>query len=262
MNVNDIINNMQETNTVSAAPIEKVASATFNSAVAAAPSVVAPQADVVDDLMKVAGSLMEAEKDAEVAHMRLCGQAFADEAISKFAGYDAEVKLAAAEAYDDSEKVAEYEEILQDAEIQGYSDAQVDLEQIKEAEYADVDLEKVAEYEEILHNAEAQGYSDAQEDLGIDKEASYEEILQDAEIQGYSDAQDDLGISKEASYDDILMNAEAQGYEDAQEDLGMMQEKQAGYDDGLSAVQDIAVGEFLKGAAAAEVLIDARRGRA
>ena len=53
--------------------------------------------DAVQALLKTANELAGTEKQAEISHASICGQAFADGAIAKFASYDAQVHQAAAE---------------------------------------------------------------------------------------------------------------------------------------------------------------------
>lgn len=68
--------------------LEKVASTNESPAVAASP---------VDDLMKLAGQMAEAEKEAEVALAGSLGRAFADAAIQQWSSYDSQTKVAAAQ---------------------------------------------------------------------------------------------------------------------------------------------------------------------
>jgi len=68
-----------------AAAVEKAASA---------PSQSVADVDAVQALLKTANELAGTEKEAEISHAALCGQAFADGAIAKFAAYDTQVQKA------------------------------------------------------------------------------------------------------------------------------------------------------------------------
>jgi hypothetical protein len=136
--------------------------------------------DPVMNLMKMATQLAGAEKESELAHANLCGQAFVDGMLAKAAMYDAQVKTAMAQQT----------------------------------------LPPVAYYSEnatTLKTAAEQGYNDA--------------LLKVAAEQGYADAQQKI--------------AEAQ-FED-------------GFNTQVKEIHDLACGEFMKGAAETEVLLNAIR---
>lgn len=61
---------------------------------AGAPSAPVAETDAVQALLKTANELAGTEKEAEISHAAICGQAFADGAIAKFASYDAQVAQA------------------------------------------------------------------------------------------------------------------------------------------------------------------------
>jgi|GEM_PF-2494637 len=203
--------------------------------------------DVVDDLMKMASELAGTEKEAEVAHAALLGQAFADAAISKFAAYDAQAAAVAAEQTPpEPPKVAAAapevpapeaapeppapeetpEPSLKQAAAAGYEDA-LALIQAQQAEAAPAAPEKVAE----APQEPAAPADPAQPDIAeFLKSASDEEVAQAAAQAGYSDT-----VAKLAN------------------------EYQAGHDQAMQEVHDVAAGEFLKGAAEAEHIVNVAR---
>jgi len=106
---------------------------------------VAQPVDAVESLMKTANELAGAEKEAELAHAALCGQAFADGAISKFAQYDAQAQQAGV------------------------------VKQAAQAEFALV----AAQSEDALIKAAAeQGYADAQEKIATEYKAGHDAVMQ------------------------------------------------------------------------------------
>ncbi len=148
MNLDAVIKAMEanEGHTKSAAvqPQPSAERATLSSALEkAAGAPVAPVAalDAVEVLMKTANELAGTEKEAEISHAAICGQAFADGAIAKFAAYDVQAK-------------------------------QVELETVKSAGYA----APVAEAK--LQEAAAQGYNFAMEKMAEDYNAGHNEALQ------------------------------------------------------------------------------------
>jgi hypothetical protein len=94
-------------------------------------------ADPIEALFKVANELAGAEKEAEAAQAYICGAAFADGAIAKFAAYDAIVKEEAANqaiALMQQEKTAsDTQELEKVAMEQGYADAIALMQQEKTA---------------------------------------------------------------------------------------------------------------------------------
>jgi len=96
-------------------------SAAVEKAASAPPAPVA-EVDAVQALLKTANELAGTEKEAEISHAALCGQAFADGAIAKFAAYDAQVQKAsiAPEAPDMSKVSEDQEAQLQAAAEYGY----------------------------------------------------------------------------------------------------------------------------------------------
>jgi len=159
--------------------------------------------DAVAALQSVAEKLAEQEREADIAHANLCGQAFADGAINKFAAYDAMAKMAAA----------------QQPQIEaipgGYSQ--------KEAQVQDVDD---LDFDTMLKVAAAQGDD--------------ETLVKVAAEQGYTETM--VKVAAEQGYADTMEKAAA--------------DYNAGAEHALSEVHSLASGEFLKGAAETEMLIN------
>lgn len=105
-----------------AAAEESVVNAAVEKA-ASAPQPSVTDVDAVQALLKTANELAGVEKEAEVSHAALCGQAFADGAIAKFAAYDAQVQQAGLEyAPANMQKVSEdTEEQIKAAAEYGYN---------------------------------------------------------------------------------------------------------------------------------------------
>jgi hypothetical protein len=134
----------EETGTEQAleAALEKVA------AQAPAP---AASGDPVEDLMKVASDLAGVEKEAEIQHAALLGQAFADAALGTWSAYDADLRKQA------SETAAGVNEQVKSAALEGYYQTVAALQNQEQPA-----TEKVATNEEIealVKQAEAQGYT-------------------------------------------------------------------------------------------------------
>lgn len=168
-----------------AAALEKTASTEDVAAPVAAHS-----GNAVNDLMKVAEQMVGTEKQAEVAHMQLLGQVFADSAISKFASYDAQAREAAAI---DAQLALQQEQVKMASaqQMQGEGLMKIAAEQ----GYADVvaalgeEQEKVAaaqQEEELMKIAAEIGYSDVAE--GLQKEAADAQAGYDAGLQEIHDA--------------------------------------------------------------------------
>lgn len=106
----------------------------------------------VNALMQMADTLAGAEKEAEVAFAAVCGQAFADAAISKFASYDAQARM-----------------------IQ----AQQPVPQPKEAEVSANDRAKLAaaDENELVKFAATKGYEDTMQKAAADYQAGQQEAL-------------------------------------------------------------------------------------
>ncbi len=208
--------------------------------------------DVVDDLVKMASELAGTEKEAEVAHASLLGQAFADAAISKFASYEAQAtqelayaeqqKIAAAPYYDDGDYATDEE--LEKVAVLGYGDAYALAEAEMEKEAASYEDEE--DYEELQKIAAEVGYADAANlvQAEMEKEAGYDDEA--AEIDYFV---------KTASDDDVIKVASEAGYSDTIEKIA--EDYQEGHDEALQEVHDVAMGEFLKGAAETESIINA-----
>ena len=78
--------------TPAADPVEYTELSAALEKAAGAPEPEGEEADAVAILMKQANELAGTEKEADIAHAALCGQAFADGAIAKFAAYDAQTR--------------------------------------------------------------------------------------------------------------------------------------------------------------------------
>ncbi len=88
--------NEGQTKTAAAPQYPSIDQSVLNAALekAAGTPVPVAEVDAVQTLLKTANELAGTEKQAEVSHAAICGQAFADGAIAKFASYDAQVKQA------------------------------------------------------------------------------------------------------------------------------------------------------------------------
>ena len=101
------------------------------------PAAPVAELDAVAVLMKTANELAGTEKEAEVSHAAICGQAFADGAIAKFAAYDAQAKQAELSTVKSAEANAPAtEDQLKEAAAIGYQAA----------------MDKIAEDYEAGHN--------------------------------------------------------------------------------------------------------------
>ncbi len=230
--------------------------------------------DVVDDLVKMASELAGTEKEAEVAHASLLGQAFADAAISKFASYEAQAtrelayveqqKVAAAPHYDDSDYATDAE--LEKIAGLGYADAAALVQaEMGEGTVTDDELEKVAE----LGYADAASLVNSEMGEGTVTESELEKVaelgyadaanLVQAEMEkeaGYGDEAAEIDyFVKTASDDEVIKVASEAGYSDTVEKIA--EDYQEGHDEALQEVHDVAMGEFLKGAAETESIINA-----
>jgi hypothetical protein len=218
--------------------------------------------DVVDDLVKMASELAGTEREAEVAHAALLGQAFADAAISKFASYEA--KAAQELAYAEQQKVASYAYPLAPAPV--YDEDQVteeDLQKIAEAGY-----ESVAHFIQDAMEKEAAGpeyIDDLTEDdvfelQKLAAEVGYESVEHMLQSEMQKEAEYDREAAqldyfmKTASDDEIVTLAAESGYAETMEKIAA--DYQDGHDAALQEVHDVAMGEFLKGAAETEALIN------
>ena len=106
----------------------------------------------VDDLLKVAADLAEQEKTAEVKHAEICGAAFADAAVQRFAAFDAQLKTAAAQGYEAANTAVDTPEKLAADYMAGEATA---LEEIKTAAMEEF-LKGAAETEVLLNAATEQ----------------------------------------------------------------------------------------------------------
>jgi hypothetical protein len=183
----------------------------------------AQEVDAVQVLMKTASELAGTEKEAEVAHAALCGQAFADGAIAKLAAYDAQVQQVA----------------LQEAKVASYAappQMEAPMEPMSKIAAATVDVED----QDIAKFAAEAGYEHTMKLLEQEKQAS-----------GMSKfAESTMGMSD----DEIVKLAAEAGYQDTLEKLAA--DYNAGHDDALQQVHDVAATEFLKGAAETEAMLN------
>ena len=185
----------------------------------AAPARPAGKGNVVDDLMKMASELAGTERELEIAHAAACGGAFADTAIAKFAAYDAQVASMPKQAAVSNDN----DEVVKLAAETGYADAVAEIQAASMQKQA-------SDEDEIVKQAAEVGYADAV-----------------AEIQA-------AGMQKQASDDELVKQAAAAGYQDTQ--VKLAEEYKAGQEQALVDVHNVAVGEFLKGAAEAEIMIN------
>jgi hypothetical protein len=96
-------------------------------------------------LKKMAADLAGTEKSAEIAHMQVCGAAFADAAVAKMAMYEAQIqqKTAAVQEPMIAGALASVDDAtLKTAAEQGYADTVEAIQQTKQAELQE--LEKAA----------------------------------------------------------------------------------------------------------------------
>jgi len=112
----------------------------------------AEEKNPVDDLLKVASDLAEQEKASEVKEAALCGAAFADAAIQRFAAFDAQMKTAAAQGYDAAQAAVDPQEKLA-ADYQ--AGEAVALQEIQTAAMEEF-LKGAAETEVLLDSAQGQ----------------------------------------------------------------------------------------------------------
>jgi len=181
------------------------------------PSGSIPEGEVVGSLLKMANQLAGTEKDAELSHMALCGQAFADAAITRFATYEQMaqpyVKTASPEAVSDDVLVKTAAEI-------GYQEIMQ-----KTAETAS---NQTHENELVKQSAEI-GYNEV---MHIAAQKNMEKTSEDELVK----------IAAETGYQETLEKAAA--------------DYQAGQDQALQEVHDLASAEFLKGAAETEIFLN------
>lgn len=113
--------------------------------------------------------------------------------------------------------------------------------------------------DELVKQAAEIGYADVVAELqGMNKQASDDEIVKQASEMGYADVVTEL--QKQASDDELVKQAAAVGYQDTQ--VKLAEEYKAGQEQALVDVHNVAVGEFLKGAAETELMVNqARAGR-
>lgn len=162
---------------------------------------VAPTHSPVDDLMKLAGHMAEAEKEAEVALAGSLGRAFADAAIGQWASYDAHTKVA-------SEYMAPSNDDLYKAAEEGYRIALDDMVSLENRDPAHIEKMAMDQgYEEAYTEklaAEQEYYLGQQQAL---HDYEHVKVAEDSE---YSNGQ-------EAALDTIREVAAHEFYKGAQE---------------------------------------------
>ena len=126
----------------------------------------------VDDLMKLAGQMADAEKEAEVALAGSLGRAFADAAIGQWSSYDSQTKVASAHLGNSED------ELIKAAE-EGYQIALADMDALEKQAEADPGM--------VQQQAASQGYADAQEAYMHEKTAAEHEY-----VQGQQDALEEI----------------------------------------------------------------------
>lgn len=132
--------------------------------------------NVVGELLKMANQLAGTEKDAELNHMALCGQAFADSAIARFAEFDAlasqHVKTAEAPSLDE-------ETLVKTAAELGYGEVMKAAANVADpAPVANTEMEKLSE-DEIVKIAAETGYQETLEKAAADYKAGQDQALQE-----------------------------------------------------------------------------------
>jgi len=159
-----------QTKTAAEQPAAPVENTQLDAALEKAAGAPAQEIDAVDVLMKTANELAGTEKEADISHAALCGQAFADGAIAKLAAYDAQVQRAALE----EEKVAM---------AQGYQQPVAYPEEPKY--YPEQGMSKVAaesmEFsdDEVVKLAADAGYQATLEKVAEDYNAGHDAALQE-----------------------------------------------------------------------------------
>lgn len=200
MDLNKVLEAMEtpeqtETQTkVASAPQEtKLAEALKVAATAPAPEAapVAAEGDVVDDLMKMASELAGTEKEAELAHAALMGQAFADAAITKIAQYEQSVTKVAATA--EPLKTAAFapvqavaggtytEDQLKEAAEHGYKLAQQEMAQEGEAREKLAAAAETMSQDALVKFAAENGMTPVLEKMAAEYQQGYKQAMENAQ---------------------------------------------------------------------------------
>ena len=165
----------------------------------------APQQDAVADLMKMAAEMAGTEKEAEVAHAAMLGQAFADAAITKFAAYQAaaqQVDLEKSAGAVQAASTGQYsEEDMQKAAQYGYTQAQEDLATVEEAQEKLAAAAEVLAPEELEKFAAENGYTELLEKMASDYAEGYQEAMEEVKVAAATE------FLKGAAEAEILINA-------------------------------------------------------
>jgi hypothetical protein len=207
--------------------VEQERTGSVKTASAPAPQVTntqpATQNNAVDDLLKIAAELSGAEKQAELAHASMMGQAMADAIITRFGSYEGEMAKVASAAG-------------------GYSES--DVEEATRIGYnagIEAGIQKAAEYLDSLEQGHAPANSDMQ------KQAEYEEYLQ-------SGAEKLAAASEALSPEDLVKFAQQENLMPVLEKLA--EEYESGYKEAEDKIASELQEEFLKGAAETEIMIE------
>lgn len=206
MNLDEVIRSMETTSGVEKTAAQQTPNpeaqltAALEKAASAPTASLRNEGNVVGELLKMANQLAGTEKDAELAHMALCGQAFADSAITRFAEFDMlaqqHVKTAATPVVSQPDEDA------------------------------------------LVKHAAELGYNETM------RKAALTQQPQNPEMEKLSE-EDIVKIAAETGYQETLEKAAA--------------DYQAGQDQALQEVHDLAAQEFLKGAAETEIFLNKLR---
>ena len=147
----------------------------------------ADSGNVVESLMKMATQMAGTEKEAEVAHMALCGQAFADAAVSRLEQWEGQAKNAMAQAPQaQAQPEINEEELVKAAAEFGYKETMEKVAAAQQkAETADPEAEKLAEAvsrmsdDELVKVAAEAGYQETLEKVAADFKAGEDQALQE-----------------------------------------------------------------------------------
>jgi hypothetical protein len=187
MDLNSVLKAMEDGQTKTAAentPVATAEAGALASALEKAAQAI-PSRDggnPVDALMNMAENLAGAEKEAEVAFAAVCGQAFADAAISKFAAYDAQAQIVRAQAPRQGKEAGmSNEELAKIAAEGGYNAA------MRVATQGSQEKMAAAEENELVKLAATKGYEDTMEKAAADYQAGQQEALNEVHAVAYGE---------------------------------------------------------------------------
>jgi hypothetical protein len=275
MQLSDIINSLEKTETQKTASVRSEKPASVPDDLLATLNKVASvdtsgqrynQADPVDDLMKIATTMVQADEEHDLALSSICGQAFADSAIQKLAEYDTQARMEMsklAEMYPAETSNLDYDTVVKLAEDTvisildelgifdkegSYNGDEDDVyapelveETIKEASAAVNEIEEAVEKALEEEALEEEALEEALEEEALEEEALEEEAVKEEAVkeEAVKEASDILGALDYALDSELL---EKEAYDQ-------------GADEELQEIYDIATAEFFKGAAEAEILV-------